>query len=53
MQFGLFYELTALRPHDEAAVQRAYREALEQIAFAEEMGFEYIWETEHHFTEST
>jgi alkanesulfonate monooxygenase SsuD/methylene tetrahydromethanopterin reductase-like flavin-dependent oxidoreductase (luciferase family) len=51
MKFGLFYELIALRPHDEAAVQRAYHEALEQIQFAEEMGFEYVWETEHHFTE--
>ncbi len=51
MKFGLFYELIALRPHDEAAVRRAYAEALEQIQFAEEMGFEYVWETEHHFTE--
>lgn len=51
MEFGLFYELIALRPHDEAAVQRAYAEALEQITFAEQMGFEYVWETEHHFTE--
>jgi alkanesulfonate monooxygenase SsuD/methylene tetrahydromethanopterin reductase-like flavin-dependent oxidoreductase (luciferase family) len=51
MRFGLFYELIALRPHDEAAVQRAYWEALEQIQFAEQMGFEYVWETEHHFTE--
>ena len=51
MKFGLFYELIALRPHDEAAVQRAYYEALDQIAFAEQMGFEYVWETEHHFTE--
>jgi len=51
MKFGLFYELIALRPHDEAAVQRAYWEALEQIQFAEEMGFEYVWETEHHFTD--
>ena len=51
MEFGLFYELIALRPRDEAAVQRAYAEALEQIAFAEQMGFEYVWEAEHHFTE--
>jgi alkanesulfonate monooxygenase SsuD/methylene tetrahydromethanopterin reductase-like flavin-dependent oxidoreductase (luciferase family) len=47
----MFYELIALRPHDEAAVHRAYAEALEQIQFAEQMGFEYVWETEHHFTE--
>lgn len=51
MKFGLFYELIALRPHDEAAVRRAYWEALEQIQYAEQMGFEYVWETEHHFTE--
>ena len=51
MEFGLFYELIALRPHDEAAVRRAYQEALEQVTYAEQMGFEYVWETEHHFTE--
>jgi alkanesulfonate monooxygenase SsuD/methylene tetrahydromethanopterin reductase-like flavin-dependent oxidoreductase (luciferase family) len=51
MKFGIFYELIALRPHDEAAVVRAYKEALEQIKLAEEMGFEYVWETEHHFLE--
>ncbi len=51
MQFGLFVELIALRPHDKAAVIRCYREALEQIKYAEQMGFEYVWETEHHFTE--
>ncbi len=51
MKFGLFYELIALRPHDEEAVRRAYWQALEQIQYAEQMGFEYVWETEHHFTE--
>jgi len=51
MQFGIFLELIALRPHDKAAVIRCYKEALEQIKFAEQMGFEYAWETEHHFTE--
>ena len=30
MKFGLFYELIALRPHDEAAVQRAYWQALDE-----------------------
>jgi len=51
MKFGLFYELIALRPHDEEAVRNAYWQALEQIQYAEQMGFEYVWETEHHFTE--
>src|SRR5260370_22672450 len=51
MKFGIFYELIALRPHDNAAVIRSYKEALQQIIFAEEMGFEYVWETEHHFLE--
>ena len=51
MKFGLFYELIALRPHDEAAVQRAYTQGIQQVKFAEQMGFEYVWETEHHFTE--
>ena len=51
MKFGIFYELIALKPHDNAAVIRSYKEALEQIKLAEEMGFEYVWETEHHFLE--
>ena len=51
MKFGIFYELIALKPHDNAAVIRSYKEALQQIKFAEEMGFEYVWETEHHFLE--
>ena len=51
MKFGIFYELIALKPHDNAAVIRAYKEAMEQIKFAEQMGFEYVWETEHHFLE--
>src|SRR5437588_515835 len=48
MKFGLFYELIALRPHDEEAVRRAYRPALEQIQHAGQLGFEYGW-TQHSF----
>lgn len=51
MKFGMFYELIAQRPYDNAAVVRSYNEAIEQIKYAEQMGFEYVWETEHHFTE--
>src|SRR5690242_929747 len=51
MKFGMFYELIAQRPFDNAAVVRAYNEAIEQVKYAEQMGFEYVWETEHHFTE--
>ncbi len=50
MEFGLFIELIALRPHDDAAIVRCYNEALEQIVYAEKMGFDAVWETEHHFT---
>jgi alkanesulfonate monooxygenase SsuD/methylene tetrahydromethanopterin reductase-like flavin-dependent oxidoreductase (luciferase family) len=56
MKFGIFYQLQVPRPldadqwHDEDE-QQIYREALEQIEFADKLGFEYVFNTEHHFLE--
>ena len=47
MKFGLIYELRVFPPVTEA---QAFDNVLEQIAFAEEMGFDYVWMVEHHFT---
>ena len=56
MKFGVFYQLQALRPVDKEqwdpdAELRTFQEALEQIEFADSLGFEYVFETEHHFLE--
>ena len=49
MKFGLLYEIEKLQPWGEDGHQRAFSESLEQIKLAEEVGFEYVWEVEHHF----
>src|SRR5438477_6861543 len=56
MKFGVFYQLQALRPidgeqWDEEKEYQVFQEALEQIEFADSLGFEYVFETEHHFLE--
>src|SRR5918912_109922 len=56
MKFGLFYELQLPKPYDADtwdpdAERRVYHEALEQIELADKLGFDYIFEVEHHFLE--
>jgi len=51
MRFGLFYEHQIPRPWSEGAEERLLQEALEQIELADRVGFEYVWEVEHHFLE--
>src|SRR5918911_3804897 len=56
MKFGLFYELQLPRPYDAEtwdpdAERRLYHEALEQVEFADRLGFDYVFEVEHHFLE--
>jgi alkanesulfonate monooxygenase SsuD/methylene tetrahydromethanopterin reductase-like flavin-dependent oxidoreductase (luciferase family) len=47
MDFGLFYYCQGRGvPHDQA-----YAEMLDQIAFAETLGFGECWFAEHHFTD--
>ncbi len=48
MRFGTFYFFQAPPRHDHADV--VHRE-LEQMVWAEELGFDRIWLTEHHFIE--
>ena len=49
MKFGLFYQIQVPKPWSEEAEARRFWEALDQIAFAEEMGFDSVWFSEHHF----
>src|SRR5437588_5629704 len=51
MRFGIFYEHQLPRPWSERSEADLYRDALEQIELADRLGFDYVWEVEHHFLE--
>ncbi|HLF71704.1 MAG TPA: LLM class flavin-dependent oxidoreductase [Dehalococcoidia bacterium] len=56
MKFGLFYELQLPRPADRDQWRdddegRLIQETLEQVEFADKLGFDYVFEVEHHFLE--
>ncbi len=51
MRFGIFYELQLPRPWAADDEHRLLRDALEQIELADRLGFDYVWEVEHHFLE--
>jgi alkanesulfonate monooxygenase SsuD/methylene tetrahydromethanopterin reductase-like flavin-dependent oxidoreductase (luciferase family)/putative sterol carrier protein len=51
MRFGIFYEHQIPRPWDDDGEQRLMRDALEQIELADRVGFDSVWEVEHHFLE--
>src|SRR4029434_2828748 len=49
MKFGIF--ILPSWPEAETSHQgRIYQEAVEQIQYAEELGFDAVWLAEHHFT---
>jgi len=51
MKFGIFYEHSVLKPWDEESERRVYRQAVEQVVAADDLGFDQVWEVEHHFLE--
>ena len=51
MKFGLFYEHQLPRPWGDDAEYRLLQDALDQCALADALGFDYVWEVEHHFLE--
>lgn len=51
MRFGIFYEHQLPRPWEPDSEQRLYSDALDQIEIADRVGFDYVWEVEHHFLE--
>ena len=56
MKFGLFYEMQCPKPLDAdqwhpGDEQKIIMDALEQIEFADKLGFDYIFEVEHDFLE--
>jgi alkanesulfonate monooxygenase SsuD/methylene tetrahydromethanopterin reductase-like flavin-dependent oxidoreductase (luciferase family) len=51
VRFGIFYEHQLPRPWSERSEADLLREALEQVELADRLGFDYVWEVEHHFLE--
>jgi alkanesulfonate monooxygenase SsuD/methylene tetrahydromethanopterin reductase-like flavin-dependent oxidoreductase (luciferase family) len=51
VEFGLFYEICVPRPWERGKEAQIFRDVVEQVRYAEEMGFRYVWLTEHHFLE--
>ena len=49
MKFGLFYQIQVPKPWDEDSESKRIWEALDQIEYAEEMGYDSVWFSEHHF----
>jgi alkanesulfonate monooxygenase SsuD/methylene tetrahydromethanopterin reductase-like flavin-dependent oxidoreductase (luciferase family) len=51
MKFGLFYEHQLPRPWTAGAEQKLFNDALDQVALADRLGIDHLWEVEHHFLE--
>jgi alkanesulfonate monooxygenase SsuD/methylene tetrahydromethanopterin reductase-like flavin-dependent oxidoreductase (luciferase family) len=51
MKFGLFYEHNLPRPWNDGDEQKLFNEVLEQVELADKLGFQYVWQVEHHFLE--
>ncbi|HVM52850.1 MAG TPA: LLM class flavin-dependent oxidoreductase [Acidimicrobiales bacterium] len=51
MKFGIFYEHQLPRPWNEDSERKLIQDALEQVELADKLGFDYVWEVEHHFLE--
>jgi len=51
MRFGLFYEHQFPRPWPPGGEGTLLRNALDQIEIADRVGFDHVWEVEHHFLE--
>src|SRR5437868_15514091 len=51
MKFGGFYEHQLPRPWTCESEHSLLKNALEQVELADQVGYDYIWATEHHFLE--
>jgi alkanesulfonate monooxygenase SsuD/methylene tetrahydromethanopterin reductase-like flavin-dependent oxidoreductase (luciferase family) len=51
MRFGIFYEHQLPRPWGERSERQLLHDALAQVQAADRLGFDYVWEVEHHFLE--
>jgi len=51
MKFGIFYEHQLPKPWTDDAEHQLLKNSLDQIELADQLGFDYAWEVEHHFLE--
>src|ERR1700710_2388551 len=51
MKFGVFYELQLPKPWSRDDEYELLNHALDQVELADELGYDYAWEVEHHFLE--
>src|SRR5215831_17577408 len=51
VRFGIFYEHQLPRPWAPEDEGRLLADALEQVEIADRVGFDVVWEVEHHFLE--
>jgi alkanesulfonate monooxygenase SsuD/methylene tetrahydromethanopterin reductase-like flavin-dependent oxidoreductase (luciferase family) len=51
VKFGIFYEHQLPRPWEEDSELKLIQDALEQVELADSLGFDVVWEVEHHFLE--
>ncbi len=51
MQFGIFYEHQIPRPWNDGDELKLFQDALDQVELADQLGYDYVWEVEHHFLE--
>ncbi len=51
MKFGIFYEHQLPRNWTADSEHQLFKQSLEQIELADQLGFDYAWEVEHHFLE--
>jgi len=51
MKFGIFYEMQLPKPWGATSELDIYQQSLDQIELADQLGYDYVWEVEHHFLE--
>ena len=51
MKFGIFYEHQLPRPWTDDAEHQLMKNSLAECELADELGYDYAWEVEHHFLE--
>ena len=51
MRFGIFYEHQLPRPWSRGDELKLFQDALDQCEAADKLGFDTVWEVEHHFLE--
>ena len=51
MKFGIFYEMQLPKPWSATSEYDIFQQSLEQVELADELGYDYVWEVEHHFLE--